>query len=126
MQLGTSFLSHHMDIDGSTGDQTLPSYDLYEVDFESLSMEHELGQGAFGRVMKATLSCAPEGLKGTRVPITVAAKMLKGEPKVMQCCVAFKLDHRYLLQTTHSRANTGVVHFTCVEYFTSPGIEIRQ
>ena len=83
MQLGTSLLSHHVDIGGSTCDQTLPFCDLYEVDFGSLSIEHELGQGAFGRVMKATLSCAPEGLKGTIVPITVAAKMLKGESNVM-------------------------------------------
>ena len=122
MQLGTSLLSHHVDIGSSTGDQT-PFCDLYEVDFETLSIKHELGQGAFGRVMKATLSCAPEGLKGTRVPITVAAKMLKGESNVMHYYVAFKLTI-FTPNFSFYRAKTGVV-FSPLCYFISPGIDVR-
>ena len=122
MQLGTSLLSHHVDIGGSTGDQTLPFCDLYEVDFETLSIEHELGQGAFGRVMKATLSCAPEGLKGTRLPITVAAKMLKGEANVMHCYVAFKLAIYPKLLILGLKQGWFI---SPLGYFTSPGIDVR-
>ena len=66
-------------VGGSTEGPTQTPRDAYEVDFDSLALEQELGKGAFGRVVKARLSSSPYWLRGTTMPMTVAVKMLKGK-----------------------------------------------
>lgn len=47
----------------------------WEVQYDSLTFESLLGEGAFGRVMKGI----SDGLPGNKSPTTVAIKMLKGK-----------------------------------------------
>ncbi|KAI0219602.1 Tyrosine-protein kinase receptor torso [Lamellibrachia satsuma] len=80
----SSHLSCHIEVGDITGNMSQTTHDVYEVDFESLAVEHELGQGAFGKVMKARLSRAPIWLKGTEMPVTVAVKMLRDYPSTAE------------------------------------------
>ena len=60
---------------------TSPGLDEYEIDFGSLILGQELGQGAFGRVLKGYMKYYPNILKQTsdgKSP-AVAVKLTKGK-----------------------------------------------
>ena len=61
----------------SYGGQTDTETDNYEIDFESLTFLGVLGEGAFGKVMKAELH-KPLNDKGMKEEDYVAVKMLRG------------------------------------------------
>ena len=59
----------------------LPVPDEYEIDYAALTFTEAIGEGAFGKVLKAELdlSLAPIGGRSTGKKI-VAVKVLKGKP----------------------------------------------